>query len=70
MLLKYRTGMSGDELAAFMAEIERLDQCYADAAAFDAANAAALPPDADADEYEEGFDPVRDGWVDRNTGRP
>ena len=69
MLLKYRTGMSADAVAALMAEIEALDRCYADAAAIDAANAAALPADADADEYE-CFDPVRDGWVDRNTGRP
>ena len=66
MLMKYRLGMSPDAVAAFMAEIERLDRCYAEAAEFDAAH----EPPAGAEEDCECFDPVRDGWVNRNTGRP
>lgn len=59
--------MNAEEKASLLGECERLDQCYADANAIDAANAEMHPQDDD--EYE-CFDPVRDGWVDRNTGRP
>lgn len=64
MRVRYRDNMTPGERAALLAELAAIDQCYADA---DAA-AAALPVGDDED--EECFDPPRDGWVDRNTGRP
>jgi hypothetical protein len=63
--MKYRDGMTDEEERQLLAECELLDQCYADAAAMDAAAS-----EAGDDEDLEYFDPVRDGWVDRNTGRP
>jgi hypothetical protein len=63
--LKYRDNMTAEEQAALLAECEHLEQCYADAIA--AANAELLQQE---DEEYECWDPVRDGWVDRNTGRP
>jgi hypothetical protein len=63
--MKYRDGMTDEEERRLLAECELLDRCYADASAMDAAASAAGD-----DEDLEYFDPVRDGWVDRNTGRP
>lgn len=64
-MLKWHENMSPEEEAAILAEVRRLDDAYAGAAEFDAALAAAIP----CEEEEENFDPIRDGWVDRN-GRP
>lgn len=66
MRLKYRDNMTPEETAALLAECDELARCYA---AADEARAAAEALPADDEEYE-CFDPVRDGWVDRNTGRP
>lgn len=65
-MLKYRDDMSPEETAELLAECQRLDDCYAALDAVAAANAEL----AECDEDYEVFDPVRDGWVDRNTGRP
>lgn len=65
MTLRWHHNMTTEEQAALMAEIERLDRCYAEAAEFDAAHAEPLPPDFDPDECDY-FDPRRDGWVGRN----
>ena len=65
--MKYRDNMTAEEQAALLAECEYLEQCYADADAIDAANAELCQQEG---EDYECFDPVRDGWVDRNTGRP
>lgn len=65
-MLKYREGMSQEETAELLAECQRLDDAYAAAAELDAVNAQL----DGCDEDYEVFDPVRDGWVDRNTGRP
>jgi len=65
-MLKWRDGMSQAEEAELLAECQRMDECYAEAAAFDAANAQL----AECDEDCEVFDPVRDGWVNKNTGQP
>lgn len=64
--MKWRDDMSQEEQAELLAECQRMDECYAGAAEFDAANAQL----AECDEDYEVFDPVRDGWVDKNTGRP
>jgi hypothetical protein len=64
--LKYRDKMTAEEEAALLGECERLEQCYADADAIDAANAE-LHQQKDGD--YECFDPVRDGWVGKD-GRP
>lgn len=66
MPLRYRDNMTAEERAALLAECDWLDACYA---AADEARAAAEVIPADDEEYE-CFDPIRDGWVDRNTGRP
>jgi hypothetical protein len=63
--MTYRDGMTEDEERELLAECERLDQCYADADAM-----AASARECSDDEEFDYFDPVRDGWVDRNTGRP
>ena len=67
MLLKFRIGMLPDAIVALMEEIRRIDQCYAEAAEYDAKMAAEHP----APEHEEYdcFNPVRDGWVGKD-GRP
>jgi len=64
--MKYRDNMTPEEEAALLAEAHHMELCYAEADAFDAANAPA--EDVDSDEYE-CFDPVRDGWVGKD-GRP
>jgi len=59
--MRYRDDMTPEEEAALLAESERLDKCYADAAEAEA--------EAQASEEEECEDPVRDGWVGKD-GRP
>jgi hypothetical protein len=64
--LKYRDNMTTDELNALLAEAHQMEVCYAESEAWHAERA--TPPEDD--EECECFDPIRDGWVDRNTGRP
>jgi hypothetical protein len=63
--MKYKDNLTESEQAALIAEIQRLDQCYADSDA----SAPVLEPGQDPDELDESFDPIRDGWVDKR-GRP
>jgi hypothetical protein len=65
-MLKWKDGMTQEQTVELLAECQRLDDLYAEADKFDAANAQL----AECDEDYEVFDPVRDGWVDKNTGRP
>lgn len=58
--MKYRDNMGEEELNALLAECHQLDVCYADADAQQCAGD---------DDQEEGFDPIRDGWVGKD-GRP
>jgi hypothetical protein len=59
MSLKWRPDMTPAEEEALLADIEQLDEQY---------SCVVELPMAEEDECEL-FDPVRDGWVDRN-GRP
>jgi hypothetical protein len=52
--MKWKADMTPEETAALEREAKELDECYAD---------------CDSDFDEECFDPIRDGWVDKN-GRP
>ena len=61
---KWHPDMTAEEVRKLLEYCNWLDQCYADAAAADQENYDEL-----ADELEESFDPVRDGWVD-HMGRP
>jgi hypothetical protein len=65
--------MTDEEAAALLAECEAWDKCFAENAAIHAAGFAKYYADEDLrqspSETEECFDPVRDGWVDKN-GRP
>jgi hypothetical protein len=61
--MKYRPELTAEQEQALLADCQWLDQCYADAAEAEASDGGDL-------EEQEYFDPVRDGWVDRNTGRP
>lgn len=59
--MQWHPNMTPEEQAALLAEIQQLDQCYAEAAEFDEARAESLPPE-DEEEYE-CFDPRRDGAI-------
>jgi hypothetical protein len=52
--MKWKAGMTPEETAALERKVKELDECYAAAGG---------------DSDDECFDPVRDGWVDKN-GRP
>jgi hypothetical protein len=56
--MKWHPNMTAEEEQALVAEVDRIDACYADCVI-----------DSPASEDEEQEDPVRDGWVDKQ-GRP
>ena len=58
--MKYRDNMGEEDLNALLAEWAQLNACYAE---MDDQQCA-----GDEDQ-EEGFDPIRDGWVGKD-GRP